>query len=104
MRPQRPAVRINQLGYLPQGPKQATWLTDELSPAEFTAVAYDGSVAPRGQTRPWPIRPEPTTGQSVHVVDFSDLTTAGDDCQVVVGDQRSHRFRIAQDLYEQWLG
>jgi hypothetical protein len=41
-------VRINQLGYLRRGPKQATWVTDVLSPTEFTVVAYDGSVALRG--------------------------------------------------------
>jgi hypothetical protein len=54
----RPAVRINQLGYLPHGPKRATWMTDEFLPIEFTVIASDGSVALRDRTRPWSTRPE----------------------------------------------
>jgi endoglucanase len=96
----RPAVRINQLGYLPQGPKQATWVTDAPSPAEFSVVAADGSVALRRNTEPWLNRPEPTSGQSLHVLDFSGLTAAGTGYQVIIGDERSHRFRIAGDLYD----
>jgi endoglucanase len=96
----RPAVRINQLGYLPQGPKQATWVTDAPLPAEFSVVAADGSVALRRNTEPWLNRPEPTSGQSLHVLDFSGLTAAGTGYQVIIGDERSHRFRIAGDLYD----
>ena len=58
----RPAVRINQLGYLPDGPKRAIWVTNEPLPVEFTVVAADGTVALRGQTQPWQRRPEPTSG------------------------------------------
>ena len=96
----RPAIRINQLGYLPHGPKRATWVTNELLPVEFTVVAADGTVALRGQTQPWEHRPEPTSGQSVHLLDFTDLAATGHGYQVLVGEQRSHRFRIAPDLYE----
>ena len=100
----RPAVRINQLGYLPQGPKRATWITDEPLPAEFSVVAADGSVALRRYAEPWPNRPEPTSGQSVHVVDFSSLAAAGTGYRVVIGNQRSHRFRIAENLYHSVAG
>ena len=96
----RPTVRINQLGYLPHGPKRATWVTNDLLPVEFTVVAADGTVALRGQTQPWEHRPEPTSGQSVHVLDFTDLAAAGHDYQLLVGNQRSHRFQIAPNLYE----
>jgi endoglucanase len=96
----RPAVRINQLGYLPHGPKQGTWVTDVLVPAEFSIVAADGSVVLRRHTEPWPNRPEATSGRSVHVVDFSGLTAPGTGYRVVIGNQRSHRFRIAEDLYD----
>ena len=44
----RPAVRVNQLGYLPNGPKRATWVTNELLPVEFAVVAawHGGSAWP----------------------------------------------------------
>lgn len=96
----RPTARINQLGYLPHGPKRATWITDEPLAAEFAVLAADGSAVHRGRSQPWPIRPEPTSGQSVHVLDFTGLTTPGSNYQLVVGDQYSHRFRIADDLYD----
>ena len=67
----RPAVRINQLGYLPDGPKRATWVTDGAVPVEFIIEAADGSVVLRGRSQPWPNRPEPTSGLAVHVLDFS---------------------------------
>src|SRR5512133_4248335 len=73
----RPTVRVNQIGYLPHGPKQATWVTDVLLPAEFSIVAADGSVVLRRHTEPWPNRPDATSGQSVQVVDFSGLTATG---------------------------
>ena len=31
----RPAVRVNQLGYLPGAPQQATLVTDATAPLEF---------------------------------------------------------------------
>jgi len=77
-------VRINQLGYLPGSPKRATWVTDEPLPVEFSVVTADGSVALRGLTQPWPNRPEPTSGQSVHVLDFTDLAAAGPGYQLLV--------------------
>jgi endoglucanase len=96
---ERSAVRINQLGYLPGSPKRAIWVTDEPLPVEFSVVTAEDSVALRGLTQPWPNRPEPTSGQSVHVLDFTDLTAAGTGYQLLVAGQRSHRFRIAEDLY-----
>ena len=96
----RPAVRVNQLGYLPLGPKQATWVTNESRPAEFRVIAADGSVSVNGRTQPWPERTDPTSGQSVHTLDFTRLTAAGTGYRALVGDERSHRFRIAEDLYD----
>ena len=95
----RPTVRVNQLGYLPACAKRATWVTDDVAEAEFAVHAADGSVVLRGRSQPWPVRPEPTSGQAVHLLDFTAVTRAGT-YQLVVGGHRSHRFRIAPDLYD----
>jgi endoglucanase len=96
----RLTARINQIGYLPHGLKRATWITDEPLAAEFAVLAAHGSTVHRGRTQPWPIRPEPTSGQSVDVLDFTGLTTPGNSYRLMIGDQYSHRFRIADDLYD----
>ena len=73
----RPAVRVNQLGYLPGGPKWATLVSESLEPINFDVLDEGGRAAYSGQSRPWPVRPEPTSGLDVHLLDFSDLTTSG---------------------------
>jgi endoglucanase len=96
---ERPTVRVNQLGYLPAGAKGATWVTDDGAAAEFAVHAADGPAVFRGESRPWPVRPEPTSGQTVHVLDFTALTAPGT-YRIGVGRHRSHPFRVAADLYD----
>jgi endoglucanase len=95
----RPEVRINQLGYLPGGPKRAVWVSDAGEPAEFCVRDGVGTRVFGGRTRPWPVRPEPTSGLAVHVLEFSDLRAEGDGFSVEVGGAGSHPFAIARDLY-----
>lgn len=99
----RPAIRVNQLGYLPAGPKRAVWASDARQPAEFVVRASDGSVVTGGKTRPWAVRPEPTSGLPTHVLDFSSLRTPGHGFVVEAGGARSHPFAIADGLYRPLL-
>ena len=99
----RPAVRVNQLGYLPFGPKTATLVGRAREPVEFTVVAEHGETAYAGRSRPWPARPEPTSGLEVHTLDFSDLTAAGG-FRIVAGRAGSHAFRIKDQLYARLAG
>ena len=50
----RPAVRVNQLGYLPAGPKGATLLSSATAPVGFAVVDRAGRTAYAGRSRPWP--------------------------------------------------
>jgi len=95
----RPAVRVNQLGYLPAGPKRAVWVSDAREPAAFAVRDRDGAVVARGTTEPWPVRPEPTSGMAVHVLDLAGLRARGAAFTVEVGGARSHPFAVADDLY-----
>src|SRR4051812_28760393 len=95
----RPGVRINQLGYLPAGPKRAVWVSDATEPAEFRVRERGGAVVFRACTQPWPARPEPTSGMALHVLDFSDLRAEGEGFVIAVGGAGSHPFAIARDLY-----
>ena len=94
-----PRVRVNQVGYVPEGPKRATLVTDatEALPWELhdaaDAVVATGTTAPEGK--------DESTELNVHVIDFSDVTTAGAGYTLVADGETSHPFDIDADLYQQ---
>ena len=94
-RPREPAGGAGQPARVSAGlPKRATWVTDGVAEAEFAGrTRPDGSVVLRGRSRPWPVRPEPTSGLAVHVLDFTGRDAGPGRYQLVVGGHRSHRFR-----------
>ncbi|MEV6249802.1 glycoside hydrolase family 9 protein [Streptomyces sp. NPDC051742] len=96
--PAESPVRVNQLGYLPDGPKRATVVTSAASPltwqlrdASGTQVA-SGSTAVRGADQ--------ASGQSTHLVDFGAFTGTGTGFTLVAGGQASHPFDISASLYD----
>ena len=92
---QRPAVRVNQLGYLPMGPKHAVWVTDAREPDRILRPRQRRRRVCGGRTRPWPVRPEPTSGLGVHVLDFSALRTEGEGFAIEAGGVSSRVFACA---------
>jgi endoglucanase len=92
---------MNQLGYLPAAPKHAVLVTDATDPVPFAVHDRAGAAVLAGRSVPWPQRPEPTSGLSVHRLDLTALTAAGPGYRVVAGEHRSHPFRIAADLYDE---
>ncbi len=95
----RPCLRINQLGYLPQGPKRCTVVCSSTAPVSFAVRDATGATVFSGRSLPWPVRPEPTSGLVVHVLDFTELTDEGLGLLVESDGHRSHRFDITTDLY-----
>ncbi|MCZ0982659.1 glycoside hydrolase family 9 protein [Streptomyces diastatochromogenes] len=92
------AVRVNQVGYLPDGPKRATVVTTaaqaltwQLRSASGTVVA-SGSTVPRGADAP--------SGQSVQVADFSSYRSTGSGYVLTVDGGDSVPFDIRADLYD----
>ncbi|MFE6038172.1 glycoside hydrolase family 9 protein [Streptomyces sp. NPDC056452] len=91
-------VRVNQVGYLPHGPKKGTVVTDADAPLPWSVKAADGSTAATGTTVPQ--GEDPSSRQRVHTFDFSSLTTAGDGYTVEVDGQVSEPFSLRADLYD----
>lgn len=92
------AVRVNQVGYLPDGPKRATVVTTapqalswQLRNASGALVA-SGSTVPRGVDTP--------SGQSVQVADFSSYRSTGSGYVLSVDGDSSAPFDIRADLYD----
>jgi endoglucanase len=95
----RPQVRVNQLGYLPGRPKQATLISDARVAVPFAIRDRDGVVVYTGVSRPWSARPEPTSGLNVHVLDFTGLATQGAGFRIESADLYSHPFEVTSRVY-----
>jgi endoglucanase len=93
-----PRVRVNQVGYLPDGPKQATVVTDADAPLAWQLQSGGVTVA-SGSTTPAGV--DPTAGTAVHTIDFGAVTTPGSAYTLVVDGETSYEFAIAADLYQQ---
>ena len=100
----RPKVRVNQLGYVPGIRKHATLLSDSARPVSFAVRDRRGDVVYRGLSRPWTARPEPTSGLTVHVLDFTDLDVQGAGFWIEALTQRSHPFEVTSRLYDRLAG
>jgi endoglucanase len=96
----RPRVRVNQLGYVPGWPKRATWISDAEGSVPFAVWDQSGSVIYTGRSEPWTPRPEPTSGLSVHVLDFTELEVRDVGLWIAVGSERSNRFEVSNRLYD----
>jgi endoglucanase len=97
---QKPRVRVNQVGYLPDGPKRATLITDSVEPLVFRVRSADGQVVHAGRTTPWPgSSPFPS-----HTIDFSPLDQDGAGFTIEVDDgATSEGFRVDGSAYDSLL-
>ncbi|MCX8281922.1 glycoside hydrolase family 9 protein [Phyllobacterium sp. 0TCS1.6C] len=91
-------VRVNQAGYLPQGPKGATIISDAQEPLDFRLLDAAGSTVYRGRTVP--AGPHPSSGLKTHGADFSAFHGAGDGYRLAVAGNESVPFPIGNSLYE----
>jgi endoglucanase len=94
-----PRVRVNQVGYLPHGPKNATVVTDATEALPWQVKNAAGDVVASGNTTPRGVHS--ASAQNVHTVDFSGLRTAGTGYTLVADGQTSYPFDISADIYKQ---
>jgi len=93
-----PRVRVNQVGYLPDGPKRATLVTDATTALPWQlrdgagAVVASGTTAPRGVDQ--------ASGQNVHTIDFTGYATEATGLTLVADGETSHPFDVADTVYE----
>lgn len=91
------AVQVNQVGYLPQGPKSATIVTDADDPLRWTLRDGAGKVRATGQTTP--AGEDASARQRVHKADFSGFHRSGTGFTLTAGDKTSAPFAVGGDLY-----
>jgi endoglucanase len=97
----RPLVRVNQAGYLGDGPKRATLITDATEAMTFIVRAGDGRAVHAGTTVPLPgSSPFPA-----HAIDFSALGVSGLGFTIEVSDgSSSEQFAIDHSPYDALFG
>ena len=93
-----PRVRVNQVGYLPHGPKGATLVTEATDRLPWALKDARGHVVTRGRTRPAGV--DRTSGLNVHTIDFGDVERSGRGYTLIADGETSHPFDIASDAYE----
>lgn len=89
-------VRINQLGYMPGAAKLATLVTQSTEPLAWS-VQQAGKVAADGTTEV--LGKDADSGDSVHLIDFTELRSQGEDFVLKVGEAQSSPFKISNDIY-----
>lgn len=97
-------VRVNQVGYLPNGPKRANLVLDKYAPQKWALLDAAGGEAAKGYTKQLGV--DPSAGdEKIHLIDFSDATATGDGFKIVVTNKKgddwvSDPFSIRADLYD----
>jgi endoglucanase len=98
------AVRVNELGYLPNQPKHATWVL-EGADAEarskvavpFEVVDSKGTVVHKGNTEPF--GRDTTSGLFVQRLDFSALTAPAKDLKIRIVPKEAPAAAFESDLF-----
>jgi endoglucanase len=93
-----PAVRVNQVGYLPQLPKRASVVTEATEPQAWTLRDAAGATVAAGATTVFGT--DAASADHVHLIDFSAVTQVGTGYTLTVGDQTSVPFDISKHLYD----
>ena len=88
--------RVNQIGYLPQSVKIATYKTSDIQPQEWM-LTQGGKVVARGQTSIGKL--DAGSGDTVQQIDFSGVTATGSGFAISVGKNASYPFNISNGAF-----
>lgn len=93
-----PRMRVDQVGYLPAGPKTATLVTDATSPLPWTLTDAGGQVVRSGHSVPRGV--DESSGQNVQTIDFSSWKVAGTGYTLTADGATSYPFPIERDIFD----
>ncbi|MDX2936530.1 glycoside hydrolase family 9 protein [Streptomyces ipomoeae] len=93
-----PRVRVNQVAYLPAGPKNATLVTEATGKLPWQLKNSSGAVVAHGQTTPRGV--DASSGQNVHSIDFGSYRKRGTGFTLVADGETSRPFDIDPSAYE----
>jgi len=92
-------VRVNQYGYLPDGPKRATVLVDSADAAGVAWTLRDASGTEVATGTAEPYGDDRTVASAVQRIVFDDVTTTGEGFTLEADGETSYPFAIRDGLY-----
>ncbi len=92
-----PRVRVNQVGYLPDGPKNATVVTEATDPLAWQLRNAAGRTVASGRSVPRGV--DAASGQSVQTVDFGWFRGSGAGFTLTADGETSFPFDISDSIY-----
>ncbi|MFI1990343.1 glycoside hydrolase family 9 protein [Actinoplanes sp. NPDC020271] len=93
-----PRVRVNQVAYLPDGPKAATVVTESTTPLPWVLSDKNGKIVAKGKTSPYGV--DASSGQNVQTIDFSRYTRSGTGFTITADGETSRPFDIDKSAYK----
>jgi endoglucanase len=94
-----PRVRVNQVAYLPRGPKKGTLVTEATTKLPWQLKNAAGATVAHGFTVPRGV--DVSSGQNVHSIDFGGYRKRGTGYTLVADGETSRPFDIDTAVYEQ---
>ena len=91
-----PAIHLNQIGFLPVGPKRAVVTDPATTPLAWSVLDASGRTVATGMTIV--SGNDAASGDHVHQITFDGMTKPGT-YQLRVGGTTSHPFAVAADVY-----
>ncbi len=88
--------RVNQVGYLPNSAKVATYSSDALAALPWE-LRLNGTLVTSGTTMPRGV--DAASGDNIHIIDISGVTAEADGYKLYVGNDESYPFEIAADAF-----
>lgn len=90
-------VRVNQLGYLTDGPKRATYVTTATTALDWRLLDGGNQIVATGKTTPYGA--DAASGDDVQLIDFGNVRKKGTGFRLAVGDDLSEPFDIGDQIY-----
>ena len=102
-------IRINQIGYIPNGPKKAVYKladdADDFLVVRTWSLLKDEMIVATGNTTPHGNDIDAASGDLVHSIDFTDYDIEGEGYTLIIVDgdnsYTSNEFPINSDIYGQ---
>ena len=91
------AIRLNQLGFFPGGPKRAMLPSPSTTPLHWRLLDGQGIARAEGETQV--VGDDAASGEHLHLIDFSRFDQPGENYRLIVAGARSHAFRIAAEAF-----